>query len=104
MISVKRALEKSKALIIFEKEVDRMNKKEWIKNNAHTILTVVGCVSTIITTGLAIKAGMNVADICEEEGWYLFLMTGSNAAVVSDSLKGFEPHAAVFYRFNNWSF
>ena len=44
-----------------------MSKKEWIKNNAHTILTVVGCVSTIITTGLAIKAGMNVADICEED-------------------------------------
>ena len=45
-----------------------------------------------------------VADIVEEEGWYLFLMTGSNPAVTSNALKGFEPHPAVFYRFNNWSF
>lgn len=44
-----------------------MNKKDWIKNNLPTILTGVGCVGTLVTAGLAIRAGMKIADICSDE-------------------------------------
>lgn len=45
-----------------------------------------------------------IADICEEEGWYSFLITGSNPVVVSNELEGVNAHAAQFYKFNGWSF
>lgn len=44
-----------------------MNKKDWIKNNLPTILTGVGCVGTLVTAGLAVRAGMKIADICNNK-------------------------------------
>jgi len=43
-----------------------MNKRDWLKTNAPTILTVIGCVGTVVTGGLAIRAGLKIADICAE--------------------------------------
>ena len=45
-----------------------------------------------------------VADINDEEAWMFFIMSGVNYVVGTDQLKGFAPHAAQFYHFNNWSF
>lgn len=44
-----------------------MNKKDWLINNAPTILTGLGCVGTVVTAGLAVKAGMKIADICSDD-------------------------------------
>lgn len=43
-----------------------MNKKDWIKSNLPTILTILSSVGTVATAGLGIRAGMKIGDYIDD--------------------------------------